>query len=270
MQKIAFFNQKGGVGKTSSTFHLAATLGTMGRRVLAIDNDPQGSLTQGIIGPAAFSALEPRETLLSCYAGNRPFPEDVIRTTSQGFDLVAGSKGVDLYNRPAPELGPDDEQRCLRVFLDQVEPDYDLVLIDCPPNRYGASWSACVAADWIVIPLQPEDYGSQGISPVHETIEDVRQSQNPELRILGYLPTMVDRRLGLHGDYLSMLRKLYGPAVFESVFPRAKDFMESVAQRKAISAYKPRSAAAKAVRAIAAELDARAQGHFTPTVSEVV
>jgi chromosome partitioning protein len=167
MPVVTLLNMKGGVGKTSTCHHLAGTLSLMGKRVLLVDNDPQSSLSQGFWGPAATASLEPGETIAAVYAGDDPFPEQIIRPSGlPGVDLLPGSMAATRYNVPVPHESPDESQRCLRGFLTDVRDRYDLVLIDCPPNLHLCSWASLVASDFLVVPLQPEDYGSQGISSV--------------------------------------------------------------------------------------------------------
>jgi chromosome partitioning protein len=255
---LTLLNQKGGVGKTSVCHHLAGTLATMGRRVLCVDNDPQSSLTQGFWGPAATHQLDPAETVAALYAGLDPFPEQLIRATPiAGVDLVAGSRAATDHNVPKPHDAPCIAQTCLRSFLAEVRERYDLVLIDCPPNLHLCSWAALVASDYLIVPLQAEDYGAQGLGPVQESMEHVTAGPNPGLSLLGFLITMYNARLAIHKLYDSLLREQYGPAVFETRIPYAADFKEAIAQRKPIAQYKPRSASAKAVRALADEVLAR-------------
>jgi chromosome partitioning protein len=140
----------------------------------------------------------------------------------------------------------------MRSVLSEAE--FDVILIDCPPNLHLCSWSALAASDAIVVPLQAEDFGAQGLGPVQAAIKAVREAVNPELRLAGYLVTMYDKRLGIHLAYESMLREMYGAEVFAATFPLAKDFKEAVAARQPISHYKPKSAAAKAAKAVADEL----------------
>jgi chromosome partitioning protein len=131
------------------------------------------------------------------------------------------------------------------------------VLVDVPPNLHLCSWAALVASTGLVVPLQPEDFGAQGIADVRESVERVQAGPNPQLRLLGYLITMISVRRAVHKLYENRLRQLYGDAVFAAMVPESVDFVEAIAQRKAVAQYKPKGAAAKAVRAIAAELDAR-------------
>src|SRR3954469_21431601 len=119
-------NQKGGVGKTSTCHHLAGTLAALGRRVLLIDNDPQASLTQGFWGPVATAGLDPSATVAALYAGDEPFPEQVVRPTGiEGIDLVPGSKAATDFNVPRPHEAPWPQQACIRAFLDEVKGGYD-------------------------------------------------------------------------------------------------------------------------------------------------
>lgn len=255
---VAMLNQKGGVGKTSTCHHLAGTFAKAGRRVLLVDNDPQASLTQGFFGPEATRAIDPEESVSALYAPHLvAIPEVLIRAT--GFDniaLIPGSESLTAYNiTPAAEW-PRSE-RGMADLLAEVRDAFDLVLIDCPPNLHLCSWSALLACDYLVVPLQAEDYGAQGLGPVQRSVQAVRSGPNPALHLIGYLITMFDKRLAIHLAYEMLLRKMYGPDVFAAAFPLAKDFKESVAARQPISHFKPRSAAAKAAKEVADELMTR-------------
>ena len=256
MSVITLMNQKGGVGKTSTTHHLAGTLAQLGRRVLLLDNDPQSSLSQGFWGPDAARALDPAATIAALYAGDDPFPEQVIKPTGiPGIDLVPGSKRATDFNVPRPHRSAPEAQACLREFLSEVRDRYEMTLIDCPPNLHLCSWAALVASDHLIVPLQPEDYGAQGLGPVQESVDLVATGPNPRLHhLLGFLLTMHNPRLAIHKLYETLLREQYGPAVFETRVPYAADFKEAIAQRKPIAQYKPKGASAKAIKALAAEL----------------
>jgi chromosome partitioning protein len=255
MQVLTFLNQKGGVGKTSCCFHLAGTLARGGRRVLLVDNDPQASLTQGFVGPSSALAIPSSSSVAAVYEpGADPLPEALVAPTGfPGVWIVPGSIHLTRFNKLPDDAWPDSQDG-LRSFLRAVDNEFDLALIDCPPNLHLCSWAALVASDHIVVPLQPEDFGSQGLAPVQESVEAVQGGPNPGLRLAGYLLTMFDRRLTVHLTYEAMLREMYGPAVFAAVFPRAKDYVEAVAARRPVGHYKPRAAAALAVAAVADEL----------------
>ncbi|MGE5757170.1 MAG: ParA family protein [Planctomycetaceae bacterium] len=255
---VAMLNQKGGVGKTSTCHHLAGTMAKMGRRVLLVDNDPQSSLTQGFWGPDALHRIDPAETIVTLYNPDvLPTPAALIRPTGvDGVWLVPGSPHAARFNRMDTDRWAGRETS-LRAFLDASRDDYDWVLIDNPPNLHLCSVAALVASDGLVVPLQAEDYGAQGLGPVCAAVEAVRAGLNPGLRLLGYLLTMFDRRLGIHLSYEAVLRGYYGADVFSTTIPLATDFKEAVASRQPVGHYKPRSAAAKAVRALAEELTGR-------------
>lgn len=252
---ICMLNQKGGVGKSSSCHHLAGTLARMDRRVLLIDNDPQASLTQGFWGPEATRGIGRSQSVAALYDDAlAPIPEALIRPTGfDGVSIVPGSKHLTPYNMLPPESWSESE-RGMRDFLGECRDEFDVVMIDCPPNLHLCSRAALVAADFLIVPLQCEDYGAQGLEPVQEAMAAVQQGPNPNLRLLGYLATMYDKRLGIHMAYEALLRELYGDDVFAATFPLAKDFKEAVASRQPISHYKPKSAAAKAAKCVAEEI----------------
>lgn len=254
---ITLLNQKGGVGKSSTCHHLAGTLALRGLRILLIDNDPQSSLTQGLWGPSHARCIEPGETVASIYRGEEPFPEQVIRPSGvAGVDLLAGSRVVNDFNLPRPQDQPYEMQVCLKTFLDGVD-GYDLTLIDCPPNLCLCSWASLTASSHLIVPLQAEDYGAQGIMDVQDSVAMVQAGPNPGLALLGYLITMFSPRKTVHKLYEQQLRELYGPDVFATMIPHAAEYPEAIAYRKPIALHKPKGAAAKAVKALADEVLAR-------------
>jgi chromosome partitioning protein len=253
-------NRKGGVGKTSCTFHLAGALAKAGRRVLLLDNDPQANLSAGFWGPGNLPALQPSEGIAALFdAEHPPIPDALIRPTPfPNIWLVPGSGHLDRYNQfRQEEWGAS--LFGVRDFLAECRPAYDVILIDCAPTLLLPSWAALVAADGVVVPLQCEDFGAQGLAPILDAIEAVRSGPNPALRLLGFLISMFDRRLGIHLAYEAQLRGLYGADVFTASVPLAKDYKEAVASRLPVGYYKPKSAAAKATQAVADELLERAE-----------
>ncbi len=257
MDVVSLINMKGGVGKTTTAHNLAGALALAGRRVLLVDNDPQSSLSQGLLGPTAAEGLDPMSTIAAVYDGTAT-PEAIIRSSGvDGIDLVPGSIHTDRHNRPTPEEASWPDQIALRDFLEELHGRYDIALIDCPPNLHLCSWAALAASGWALIPVQPEDYGAQGLGPVRRSIAKVRSAVNPDLNLLGYLVTMVQPRRAIHQLYEDTLRSDYGAEVFASRLPAAADFPEAIAHRKPVTHYKPRSAAAKSIKAVADEVLAR-------------
>ena len=260
MPIVTMLNQKGGVGKTSTCYHLAGTLAQLGRRVLLVDNDPQASLTQGFLGPQTTRQLGAAETIAAVYAQDAVADQVVRDVGVPGIDLLAGSRLATDYNIPNPHEADWPTQVALRDFLTDVAGHYDLVLIDCPPNLHLCSWAALIASDSLVVPLQPEDFGAQGIADVQESVDRVIGGPNPALSLLGFLITMHNARAAVHQVFEQRLRTLYGEAVFETMVPISLDFKEAIIQRKPVAQYKPRGAAAKAIKALAIELAVRLEG----------
>jgi len=262
MRVIALLNQKGGVGKTSLCHHLAGAFGRLGKSVLLVDLDPQASLSQGLFGPDMVRGMDPDSTAAAILGVKLPFPEDLIRTNvAPRTDIVPGSKAATDHNIPRPFDAPIAAQASLRNFLHEVEVGpvaYDLVLVDCPPNLHLCSWAALAAAHHLVVPLQPEDYASQGLPEVEESAAHVRASINPTLTTLGFVLTRVIKRQSIHRVYEAELRELYGDKVFTTRIPSAAAYAEAIARRRPIEQYQPRSNPAHEMRALAFEILLRA------------
>ena len=236
---ICLINQKGGCGKSSSCFHLAGHYAAVGLSVLLIDADPQGSLSQGFFGSTLVENLAAEETLAVLFedelfcAEPRALPAP---TAVAGIRLVRANQALAPHNAPSPEAA-GLKQYALREFLETLD-GFDLVLIDCPPNLYQCSWNALLAADFVVVPVPPEDFGTQGLRVVHQAIEHARRL-NPRLELLGHLVTRYDGRLLVHQSYERKLRKLYGETVLATVIPEASAFKVALACRQPVTQYSP-------------------------------
>lgn len=253
---------KGGVGKSTLIHNIAGALSLSGRRVLAVDNDPQSSLSSGMLGAAAVEQFEPGSTIAAIYSGADPLPSDVIRDSGlKGVDLLSGSMAAGKYNLPEPYLAPIEAQSCLRSFLEEVRGDYDVILIDNPPNLQAANWAAMVASDYLIVPMVPEDYGSMSLSPVLESIRLVASGPNPDVVLLGLVLTMVQPRLSVHIAYEAALRQIHGEGVFSARIPLAADIKEAISQRRPVTHHKPKGASSKAFVALVNEIVARIESH---------
>ena len=260
---VAFLNRKGGVGKSSTVHHLGGALARRKFRVLLVDADPQSSLTQGLLGPEAAEDLDPRETIASILdeAGGLA-PADLVRPTQfANLFLLPGSEAAERFNVPEPWL-TGMAQYALRDALAEAAEGFDLCLIDCPPHTQMWAWSALVAADGVVVPVQPEDYGAQGLKSIRRTFNHVRAEANSGLALIGYLVSMFNKALSVHVTYEGFLRELHGPDVFDAIIPQNTDYKAAVTFRKPVCEYKPKSAAAKATEALADEFLARLEGRL--------
>ncbi len=257
MRRIAVINQKGGCGKSSTCFHLAGAFAAEGQSVLLVDADPQGSLSQGFFGSEWTEGLPAQETLAAIFDEQSYFLDhaQLIRPTEfERISLVPTNQHLAKFNYPQPE-GSGLLQFALREFLETIN-GFDVVLIDCPPNLYQCSWNAMIAADFVVIPVPPEDFGTQGLRAVHQAVEQARQL-NPKLWRLGHFITRYDKRLLVHRSYEERLRKLYHEMVLDTVMPEASAFKVALACRKPVQFYSPKSAAAGTMRELVRELRSR-------------
>ncbi len=251
---IAIANQKGGVGKTTSAVSLSAELALMGRKVLLLDFDPQGSATSGL-------GIEPPEEggdLYDVFFGRMPLSQILLQSqiptlavAPSSDDLVALE--VELGRTPGREL-------ILKTELALIASGFEYVLIDCPPSSGLLTLNALGAAQKVLIPLQAEYYALEGLSALMRTIQFVQQTFNPGLEILGVFMTMVDSRTNLSTEVESEARGFFKDAMFDTRIPRNIRLSEAPSHGLPICMYDVSSAGAKAYHALAAEIDQRVRG----------
>lgn len=251
---IGLINQKGGCGKSSTCYHLAGTFATLGLRVLLLDLDPQGSLSQGFLGAEAVESLESQQTMALLFDESRFFDSRdhlLVPTPFERITICPANQTLARFNTPEPEqtgLG----QYAIREFLSE-RVSFDLILIDCPPNLYRCSWTAMIAADYVLIPVPPEDFGTQGLRAVHQCVREARRL-NPPLRRLGHLITRCDQRLLIHRMYARKLREMYGEMVLQTVIPEASAFKVALASRCPVQLHDEQSKAANLTLLLAREI----------------
>ena len=233
-------------------------LAQIGRRVLVVDNDPQSSATAGFLGSQPARQLDPAATIAAIYAGDDPFPETVIRPTGfDRIDLLPGSRLAARFNVPQPHEAPHEAQARICDFLHQVRDQYDLVIIDNPPNLHMASWAAMAASDHLLVPVMPEDFGAQGTQDVAESAVDGPGRDQPWPGD-GWLRRLdVPGPPRLHKAYVQLLREQHSADVFTAMIPESVDYVEAITALRPVAFHKPKGAAAKAVKALAEELLAR-------------
>lgn len=248
---IAISNQKGGVGKTTSAVSLSAELAQMGRRVLLVDFDPQGSATSGL----SIELQEEGNDLFDVFFGRTSLAKIIKASQIKGLFVAPSSKDlvgleIELGRTPGRELILKSELNLLRV-------NYDYVIIDCPPSSGLLTLNALGAADSILIPLQAEYYALEGISALMRTVEFVQATFNPELRILGVFMTMFDARTNLSNQVEAEARNYFKELMLETRIPRNIKLSECPSHGVPICIYDPASAGAVAYRTLTQEIDAR-------------
>jgi chromosome partitioning protein len=244
---IAVANQKGGVGKTTTSVNLSASLALSGSKVLLIDLDPQGNATMG-------SGVDKAELEASIYdwlMEDAPLASVVHRCAS-GYELVPSN--TDLTAAEVELLSEAQREHRLRQRLGNVAERFDYILIDCPPSLNILTLNALIAADSVLIPMQCEYYALEGLTALLETVDRVREQANPELAIEGLLRTMYDPRNSLTRDVSRQLIQYFGDRVFRTVIPRNVRLAEAPSHGLPAILYDRQSRGAVAYMALAGEI----------------
>jgi len=249
---LALCNQKGGVGKTTSTINLGAALTEYGRRVLLVDFDPQGALSVGL-------GVQPHQldrTIYDVLMESAVTLDDVLlKTNVPGMDLVPSN--IDLSAAEVQLVNEVAREQTLARALTPALPDYDLVLIDCQPSLGLLTVNALTAADGVVIPLECEFFSLRGVALLIDTIEKIRERLNPRLHIEGILATMYDSRT-VHGrEVFARVVEAFDDTVFDTVITRTVRFPETTVAGEPITTWAPSSSGAQQYRALAKEVLAR-------------
>lgn len=249
---IAMVNQKGGVGKTTSTINLGAALAELGRRVLLVDFDPQGALSAGL-------GTNPHELDLTIYnvlMDRKIDVHDAIRRTeTENLDLLPAN--IDLSAAEVQLVNEVAREQVLDRVLRKVEDEYDVVLIDCQPSLGLLTVNALTAAHGVIIPLICEFFALRAVALLVETIEKVQDRINPRLQIDGVLATMYDARTLHSREVISRLVEAFGDKVFETVIKRTIKFADATVAAEPITSYAGNHQGAEAYRRLAKELVAR-------------
>lgn len=249
---IAMCNQKGGVGKTTTTINLGAALAELGRHVLLVDFDPQGSLSVGLgVNPHTLPA-----SIYNLLMGQGTSIDDVIRETNV-HDLDILPSNIDLSAAEIQLVSEVAREQTLLRLLEAVRSRYDVILIDCAPSLGLLTINALTAADWVLMPLECEFFALRGIALLTDTIAKVQDRLNPRLEILGILGTMYDPRTLHSREVLERVVQAFGDQVFHTVIRRTVKFPETTVAGEPITTYAPTSPGAEAYRSLAREVLAR-------------
>ena len=247
-QVITVANQKGGVGKTTTSINLAASLGFLGKKVLLLDMDPQGNATMG----SGVNKHNLSKTSCEVLLGEATFDDAIIHLEQVKYDIVPAN--ADLT---AAEVGLMDaalRERRLRLAMEDIRRIYDYILIDCPPSLNMLTLNALVAADGVLIPIQTEYYALEGLSALVSTIKQIRANRNPELEIVGILRTMHDPRNNLANDVSAQLIRHFKERVYHAIIPRNVRVAEAPSHGLPVLMYDKDSRGAEAYLELAKEM----------------
>ncbi|MGH3824745.1 MAG: ParA family protein [Pseudonocardiaceae bacterium] len=251
-QVVAICNQKGGVGKTTSTINLGAALAEYGRRVLLVDFDPQGALSVGL----GVAAQHLDRTIYNVIMEQCVPVDEVVQPTSvSGMDLLPSN--IDLSAAEVQLVTEVGREQALGRTLRPLLPRYDFILVDCQPSLGLLTINALACADGVLIPLECEYFSLRGMALLMDTIDKVRDRLNPKLTITGILATMYDPRTLHAREVMARVVEVFGDTVFDAVIGRTVRFPETTVAGEPITRWAPKSAGAKAYRALAREVIAR-------------
>jgi chromosome partitioning protein len=249
---LAMCNQKGGVGKTTSTINLGAALAEWGRRVLLVDFDPQGALSVGL-------GVNPHDldrTIYNVLIERDVAVDDVLlKTNTPGMDLLPSN--IDLSAAEIQLVNEVAREQVLAHALAPILPDYDIVLIDCQPSLGLLTLNALTAAHGVIIPLECEFFALRGVALLMQTVEKVKQRLNPQLEVEGILATMFDPRTLHSREVLARVVEAFSDKVFHTVIARTVRFPETTVVGEPITTYASSSVGARAYRELAKEVLAR-------------
>lgn len=245
---LALANQKGGVGKTTTSVNLAASLAATKRRVLMIDLDPQGNATMGV--GVDKNAL--KQTFCDVLLDGLDVHTVVHHIENVGIDLLPAN--ADMTAAEVELMRTDNAEQRMKAAIAPIKDEYDYVLIDCPPALNMLTLNALVSADGVIIPMQCEYYALEGLTALMDTIEQVRSTVNPHLEIEGLLRTMFDSRNTLANDVSAQLIEFFGDRVYRTVVPRNVRLAEAPSHGLPALLYEKTSRGALAYLALAGEM----------------
>lgn len=244
---ISIFNQKGGVGKTTTNLNLSVAIADLGKRVLIIDNDPQGNSTSGI-GVDKFSLTG---SLYEALIGDLGVQDCIVATHIENLDILPST--LSLAGAEIELIGNEHREYLLKGIIDEIREQYDYIFIDCPPSLGLLTLNSLTAADSVIIPIQCEFYALEGVSQLIRTYQMVRKGLNPTLEIQGVVLNMYDGRNNLSTQVADEVRQYFKGRVYETIIPRNVRLAEAPSHGLSIFEYDDRSRGAEAYRELAEE-----------------
>ena len=249
---IAIANQKGGVGKTTTSINLAACLAEAGKKTLIIDTDPQGNTTSGL----GVDKEELDKTVYDLILNECSIKESMVKVENIP-NLTVIPADVDLAGAEIDLLGVNEREYVLKNAVDYIKDDFDYVIIDCPPSLNMLTINAMTTADTVLVPIQCEYYALEGISQLIHTIDLVQQRLNAKLKIEGVVFTMYDARTNLSSDVVDTVKNNLNATVYNTIIPRNVRLAEAPSHGLPINLYDPKSTGAESYRNLAREIISR-------------
>ena len=245
---IAIANQKGGVGKTTTSINLSASLAAKGKKVLVIDTDPQGNTTSGF----GIEKNELEDTIYELILGECSIRDCIISNVIKNVSVVPSN--VNLAAAEIELIGVDKKEFILKNEVDYVKDDYDFIIIDCPPSLNMLTINAMTTADTVLVPIQCEYYALEGLSQLMHTIELVQERLNPELEMEGVVFTMYDARTNLSLQVVENVKDSLDQNIYKTIIPRNVRLAEAPSYGMPINYYDKRSTGAESYRLLADEV----------------